>query len=165
MHDAGISPPPEVMVGKAEEVMAGLQGEEFLVLDFRGKDFLQVLKRARLSQRGTVVVGINVCERSFPLDAFAFPPTGPPLKCSCSGRARRDPLLAIGESEFCAAPKVLLLGPNMLGPKMLEPNGLVKKGSSKGSLPSKAENQLRSPMPPKTPRFPNIHETTLKVDR
>ncbi|KAK6918536.1 Protein of unknown function DUF1442 [Dillenia turbinata] len=64
MHDAGISPPPEVMVGKAEEVMAGLQGVEFLVVDFQGMDYLLVLKHARLSQRGTVVVGINACERS-----------------------------------------------------------------------------------------------------
>ncbi|XP_061357775.1 uncharacterized protein LOC133302068 [Gastrolobium bilobum] len=56
---AGMS--PEIMVGEAEEVMDGLVGIEFLVVDSRRKDFPRVLRLAKLSSKGAVLVSKNAC--------------------------------------------------------------------------------------------------------
>lgn len=54
MGEAGFS--PEVIVGEAEEVMGGLLGVDFLVVDCRRKDFTRILRVAKLSNRGGVLV-------------------------------------------------------------------------------------------------------------
>lgn len=59
---AGIS--PEVVVGEAEEVLMGLEGVDFLVVDCRRKDFARVLRFAKLSHRGAVLVCKNAGQRS-----------------------------------------------------------------------------------------------------
>lgn len=57
LRDSGMS--PEVIVGEAEEVMEGLNGIDFLVVDSRRRDFCRVLRLARLSPRGAVLVCKN----------------------------------------------------------------------------------------------------------
>ncbi|XP_010255623.1 PREDICTED: uncharacterized protein LOC104596244 [Nelumbo nucifera] len=57
MREAGMS--PEVIVGEAEEVMEALPGIDFLVVDCRRKDFARVLKHAKLSTRGAVLICKN----------------------------------------------------------------------------------------------------------
>ncbi|CAL1375617.1 unnamed protein product [Linum trigynum] len=49
----------QVVVGEPEEVMRGLAGIDFLVVDSRRKDFARVLRAARLSGRGAVLVCKN----------------------------------------------------------------------------------------------------------
>ncbi|PQQ18925.1 uncharacterized protein Pyn_13423 [Prunus yedoensis var. nudiflora] len=53
MKKAGMT--PEVLVGEPEEMMAGLVGIDFLVVDSKLKDFARVLRQARLSPRGAVL--------------------------------------------------------------------------------------------------------------
>ncbi|KAL6280143.1 hypothetical protein ACE6H2_017024 [Prunus campanulata] len=62
MNEAGMA--PEVLVGEPEEVMAGLVGIDFLVVDSKRKDFARVLRQARLSPRGAVLVCKNANSRS-----------------------------------------------------------------------------------------------------
>ncbi|KAK3021182.1 hypothetical protein RJ639_045560 [Escallonia herrerae] len=50
---------PEVLVGEAEEVMVGLVGVDFLVVDGRRKDFGRVVRVARLGESGAVLVRKN----------------------------------------------------------------------------------------------------------
>ena len=57
MAEAGMS--PEVLVGEAEEVMDGLVGIDFLVVDSRRKDFTRVLRLAKLSSNGAVLICKN----------------------------------------------------------------------------------------------------------
>ncbi|XP_021901807.1 uncharacterized protein LOC110817529 [Carica papaya] len=54
---AGIS--PEVVVGEAEQVMEGITGIDFLVVDCARRDFSRVLRLAKLSNRGAVLVCKN----------------------------------------------------------------------------------------------------------
>lgn len=54
----------EVVVGEPEEVMAGLTGIDFLVVDSRRGDFARVLRLAKLSNRGAVLVCKNANFRS-----------------------------------------------------------------------------------------------------
>ncbi|KAJ8764219.1 hypothetical protein K2173_005399 [Erythroxylum novogranatense] len=61
MGEAGKS--PEVVVGEAEEVMEGLVGIDFLVVDSRRRDFASVLRLAKLSTRGAVLVCKNASSR------------------------------------------------------------------------------------------------------
>ncbi|GAV82754.1 DUF1442 domain-containing protein [Cephalotus follicularis] len=62
MSQAGMS--PEVIVGEPEEVMDGLTGIDFLVVDSRRKDFARVLRLAKLSNWGAVLVCKNANSRS-----------------------------------------------------------------------------------------------------
>lgn len=58
MSEAGMS--PEIMVGEeAEEVMDGLVGIDFLVVDSRRKDYSRVLRVAKLSNKGAVLICKN----------------------------------------------------------------------------------------------------------
>ncbi|KAL5748566.1 hypothetical protein ACOSP7_025605 [Xanthoceras sorbifolium] len=60
--EAGFS--PEVIVGDAEEAVKGLVGINFMVVDSRHKDFAGVLRLAKLSNRGAVLVCKNAYSRS-----------------------------------------------------------------------------------------------------
>ncbi|BFG28705.1 hypothetical protein CerSpe_149790 [Prunus speciosa] len=62
MKKAGMT--PEVLVGEPEEMMAGLVGIDFLVVDSKRKDFARVLRQARLSPRGAIFVCKNADSRS-----------------------------------------------------------------------------------------------------
>ncbi|KAJ1416043.1 hypothetical protein SESBI_17562 [Sesbania bispinosa] len=57
MGEAGMS--PEIMVGEPEEVMDGLVGIDFLVVDSRRRDFSRVLRLAKLSGKGAVLICKN----------------------------------------------------------------------------------------------------------
>jgi hypothetical protein len=57
MDDAGMS--AEIVVGEAEKVMESLVGIDFLVVDSRRKDFSRVLRLARLSAKGAVLIRKN----------------------------------------------------------------------------------------------------------
>ncbi|GKU95464.1 hypothetical protein SLEP1_g8821 [Rubroshorea leprosula] len=57
LGEAGMS--PEVIVGEPEEVMGGLNGIDFLVVDSRRSEFARVLSQARLSNRVAVLVCKN----------------------------------------------------------------------------------------------------------
>ncbi|XP_058086432.1 uncharacterized protein LOC131233658 [Magnolia sinica] len=61
---AGVS--PDFIVGEAEEVMCGLPGVDFVVVDCRRKDFAKVLRFAKMSVRGGVLVCKNAHPRSVP---------------------------------------------------------------------------------------------------
>ncbi|KAI9076654.1 hypothetical protein K1719_041419 [Acacia pycnantha] len=63
MGEAGMSS-PEVIVGEPEEVMNGLSGIDFLVVDSRRKDFSRVLRLAKLSSKGAVLVCKNANSRA-----------------------------------------------------------------------------------------------------
>ena len=58
MGNAGMS--PDIVVGEPEEVMSGLVGIDFLVVDTRRKDFARVLRQAKLNSKGAVLVCKNV---------------------------------------------------------------------------------------------------------
>ncbi|KAJ6334999.1 hypothetical protein OIU78_011770 [Salix suchowensis] len=60
MHAAGMRE-TEVLVGEAEEVMAGLVGVDFLVADCRRRDFVRILRFAKLSNKGAVLA----CKNAF----------------------------------------------------------------------------------------------------
>ncbi|XP_059650989.1 uncharacterized protein LOC132298605 [Cornus florida] len=62
MREAGVSP-PEVVVGEAEEMMLGLVGVDFLVVDGRRRDLARVLRFAKLSHQGAVLACKNVNQR------------------------------------------------------------------------------------------------------
>lgn len=59
---AGVS--PEILVGDPEEVMAELEGIDFLVVDGRRWDFARFLRAAKLSHRGAVLVCKNAAAAS-----------------------------------------------------------------------------------------------------
>uniref|UniRef100_A0A6N2JYQ6 DUF1442 domain-containing protein n=1 Tax=Salix viminalis TaxID=40686 RepID=A0A6N2JYQ6_SALVM len=61
MGEAGMS--PEIIVGEAEEVVEGLSGIDFLVVDSRQRDFARVLRLTNLSGRGAVLVCKNASSR------------------------------------------------------------------------------------------------------
>ncbi|XP_031125240.1 uncharacterized protein LOC116027669 [Ipomoea triloba] len=61
MQSAGVS--PEILVGEAEEVMEGLEGIDFLVVDSRRSDFARILRVAKLGHRGAVLICTHVCSR------------------------------------------------------------------------------------------------------
>ncbi|KAE8712854.1 peptidyl-tRNA hydrolase ICT1 [Hibiscus syriacus] len=63
LEEAGISR-PEVIVGEPEEVMDGLNGIDFMVVDSQRKDFSRVLRLAKLSNRGAVLVCKNANSKS-----------------------------------------------------------------------------------------------------
>ncbi|XP_052194356.1 uncharacterized protein LOC127802545 [Diospyros lotus] len=56
VNSAGVSPPPEVVVGPAEEAVAELVGIDFLLVDGRCKGFGRLIRLAKLSHRGAVLV-------------------------------------------------------------------------------------------------------------
>ncbi|MCL7044038.1 hypothetical protein MKW94_014565 [Papaver nudicaule] len=64
LGDLASTPLPEIIVGEPEEVMNGLVGVDFMVVDCRRKDFFKTLKFANLSQRGAVLICKNVNSRS-----------------------------------------------------------------------------------------------------
>ncbi|XP_022735827.1 uncharacterized protein LOC111289230 [Durio zibethinus] len=66
LEEAGMS--PEVIVGEPEEVMNGLNGIDFMVVDSQRKDFSRVLRLAKLSNRGAVLV----CKNANPKSASSF---------------------------------------------------------------------------------------------
>jgi predicted O-methyltransferase YrrM len=55
---------PEVIVGEAEEVMDELVGIDFMVVDCKRKDFARILRLAKLSSRGAVLVCKNASLRT-----------------------------------------------------------------------------------------------------
>ncbi|MED6106853.1 hypothetical protein PIB30_008552 [Stylosanthes scabra] len=57
MGEAGMF--PEIVVGEPEEVMAELTGIDFLVVDSRRKEFSRVLRLAKLSNNGAVLLCKN----------------------------------------------------------------------------------------------------------
>ncbi|XVF52699.1 hypothetical protein PTKIN_Ptkin05aG0039600 [Pterospermum kingtungense] len=57
LEEAGMS--PEVIVGEPEEVMNGLNGIDFMVVDSQRRDFSRVLRLAKLSNRGAVLICKN----------------------------------------------------------------------------------------------------------
>ncbi|XP_030932746.1 uncharacterized protein LOC115958476 [Quercus lobata] len=57
MVEVGMS--PEIIVGEAEEVMDELVGMDFMVVDCMRKDFIRILRLAKLSSRGAVLVCKN----------------------------------------------------------------------------------------------------------
>ncbi|XP_065859889.1 uncharacterized protein [Euphorbia lathyris] len=61
---AGVSAKTEVMVGEAEEIMATLTGVDFLVVDCKRRDFVRVLRFAKLSHKGAVLVRKNAYQSS-----------------------------------------------------------------------------------------------------
>lgn len=62
MAEAGMS--PEIIVGEAEEVVEGLSGIDFLVVDSRQRDYARVLRLTKLSSRGAVLVCKNASSRN-----------------------------------------------------------------------------------------------------
>ncbi|XP_048320294.2 uncharacterized protein LOC107430240 [Ziziphus jujuba] len=66
MKEAGMS--PEVIVGEPEDVMDKVAGIDFLVVDCKRKDFARVLRLAKLSNRGAVLV----CKNASSKTAFGF---------------------------------------------------------------------------------------------
>ncbi|XWS49811.1 hypothetical protein CRYUN_Cryun12cG0034900 [Craigia yunnanensis] len=62
LEEAGMS--PEVIVGEPEEVMNGLNGIDFMVVDSQQKHFSRVLRVAKLSNRGAVLVCKNANSKS-----------------------------------------------------------------------------------------------------
>ncbi|XVE74019.1 hypothetical protein DITRI_Ditri11bG0165300 [Diplodiscus trichospermus] len=62
MQEAGMSS-TVVIVGEAEEVMEGLRGVDFLVVDSKRKDLAMVLRFAKLSHKGAVLACKNTCHR------------------------------------------------------------------------------------------------------
>lgn len=62
MGEAGVA--AEIVVGEAEEAMGGLVGVDFLVADSRRKDFPRVLRLAKLSNKGAVLLCKNANSNS-----------------------------------------------------------------------------------------------------
>ncbi|XVF33507.1 hypothetical protein REPUB_Repub17cG0174500 [Reevesia pubescens] len=62
MHEAGMSS-TVVIVGEAEEVMEGLSGVDFLVVDSKRKDFARFLRFAKLGHKGAVLACKNAFHR------------------------------------------------------------------------------------------------------
>ncbi|XAR70409.1 hypothetical protein NMG60_11027254 [Bertholletia excelsa] len=62
MDRAGMS--AEVAVGSPEEVMEGLEGVDFLVVDSGRNDFARMLRAAKLGHRGAVLVCKNASSRT-----------------------------------------------------------------------------------------------------
>ena len=62
LEEASMS--PEVIVGEPEEVMNGLNGIDFMLVDSQRKDFSRVLRLAKLSNRGAVLVCKNANSKS-----------------------------------------------------------------------------------------------------
>ena len=62
MGEAGVT--AEIVVGEPEEVMEGLVGVDFLVVDSRRKDFTRVLRLAKLSNKGAVLLCKNANSNS-----------------------------------------------------------------------------------------------------
>lgn len=62
MVEAGMS--PEVIVGEPEEAMDELLGIDFMVVDSRRKDSARILRLAKLSSRGAVLVCKNASSKS-----------------------------------------------------------------------------------------------------
>ncbi|KAL4602586.1 hypothetical protein ACB092_10G063700 [Castanea dentata] len=62
MVEAGMS--PEIIVGEAEEVMDELVGIDFMVVDCKRKDFARILRLAKLSSRGAVLMCKNASLRT-----------------------------------------------------------------------------------------------------
>lgn len=60
----------EVIIGEAEEVMAGLVGVDFLVVDCKRRDFVRVLRSAKLSKKGAVLACKNAYQR--PISGFRW---------------------------------------------------------------------------------------------
>ncbi|XP_011034232.1 PREDICTED: uncharacterized protein LOC105132424 [Populus euphratica] len=67
MHLAGMLE-TEVLVGEVEEVMAGLVGVDFLVVDCKRRDFVRFLRLAKLSPKGAVLA----CKNAFQKSAAGF---------------------------------------------------------------------------------------------
>ncbi|XVF73413.1 hypothetical protein PTKIN_Ptkin12aG0199900 [Pterospermum kingtungense] len=70
MKEAGMSSSTVVIVGEAEEVMEGLTGIDFLVVDSKRKDFARVLRFAKLGHKGAVLACKNARHRD--ISAFRW---------------------------------------------------------------------------------------------
>ncbi|MBA0817598.1 hypothetical protein Gohar_000099 [Gossypium harknessii] len=56
--------PPEVIVGEPEEAMNRLNGIDFMVVDSQRRDFSRVLRLAKLSNRGAVLICKNASSKN-----------------------------------------------------------------------------------------------------
>ncbi|KAH1075050.1 hypothetical protein J1N35_027378 [Gossypium stocksii] len=63
LEEAGMSP-PEVIVGEPEEAMNRLNGIDFMVVDSQRRDFSRVLRLAKLSNRGAVLICKNASSKN-----------------------------------------------------------------------------------------------------
>ncbi|KAK7264450.1 hypothetical protein RJT34_32059 [Clitoria ternatea] len=70
MGELGMS--AEIVLGEAEEVMEGLEGIDFLVVDSRCRNFSRVLRLAKLSGNGAVLMCKNASFRSVPNSSFKW---------------------------------------------------------------------------------------------
>ncbi|MCL7044949.1 hypothetical protein MKW94_000714 [Papaver nudicaule] len=91
LGDSASTPFPEIIVGEAEQVMNGLIGVDFLVVDCRRKDFSKILRFAKLSQRGAVLICKNANSRSN-FGAFRWRNV-----LNCGSRVVRTAYLPIGK--------------------------------------------------------------------
>ncbi|KAB2070862.1 hypothetical protein ERO13_A08G173800v2 [Gossypium hirsutum] len=66
LEEVGMS--AEAIVGEPEEVMKGLNGIDFMVVDSQRNDFSKILKLAKLSDRGAVLA----CKNAHPKTASTF---------------------------------------------------------------------------------------------
>ncbi|KAK7252659.1 hypothetical protein RIF29_36765 [Crotalaria pallida] len=64
MREAAAGVSPEIIVGEAEEVMDSLLGIDFLVVDSKRKDYNRVLRLAKLSAKGAVLICKNACSKT-----------------------------------------------------------------------------------------------------
>ncbi|GMI76353.1 hypothetical protein like AT2G45360 [Hibiscus trionum] len=62
LEEAGMS--AEAIVGEAEEVMKGLNGIDFMVVDSQRNEFSRILRVAKLSERGAVLACKNCSSKS-----------------------------------------------------------------------------------------------------
>ncbi|GAA0169329.1 hypothetical protein LIER_23845 [Lithospermum erythrorhizon] len=63
---------PEIIIGEVEDVIGQLNGIDFLVVDSRRKDFLKVLRLAKLSHLGAVLVLKNACNKGNDVSRFRW---------------------------------------------------------------------------------------------
>ncbi|CAI9093826.1 OLC1v1029408C1 [Oldenlandia corymbosa var. corymbosa] len=63
MEKAG-KPVPEVKVGKPEELVGGIEGIDFMVVDSSRKDFANIFRVAKLGERGAVLICKNASSRA-----------------------------------------------------------------------------------------------------
>ncbi|XP_020218096.1 uncharacterized protein LOC109801440 [Cajanus cajan] len=94
MGEAGVA--AEIVVGEAEEVMEGLVGVEFLVVDGRRKDFPRVVRLAKLSSRGAVLLCKNATSAS-KAKGFVWRSLVAQAQASNSRRLLRSVFLPVGK--------------------------------------------------------------------
>lgn len=64
LEEMGVSPPPEVVAGEAEEAVSRLAGLDFLLVDCKRREFARVLRVAKVSPKGAVLACKNAWQRN-----------------------------------------------------------------------------------------------------